>query len=202
VQLQPATEAFDNAPLRAGKGFPYEGGLRVPCIVRWPGQTKAGSVCDTSIHVVDWMPTLLEAGSAPAPVGHAQDGLSIVPLLRGQSLRERPLYWYMPLYDLRWCATPCAVVRAGDWKLIEYFGDWFDDTQHYHRGRHLELFNIREDLSEAHDLAAAQPERAKALSGNLHHWIEMQGARVPGANPHLDRARMFEETREKPQWIQ
>jgi hypothetical protein len=71
----------------------------------------------------------------------------------------------------------------------------------YHRGRHLELFNIREDVSETRELAGAQPARARELSGRLHQWIESTGARVPGDNPHFDRARMFEETRQKPAWV-
>lgn len=201
VRLEPATEAFDNAPLRAGKGFPYEGGLRVPCLVRWPGHAKAGAVCETPIHVVDWMPTLLEAAGAPAPDGHALDGVSFGPLLAGQEIAPRALYWHMPLYDLRWAATPCAVIREGDWKLIEYFGDRFDETMQYRRGRHLELFNLRDDLSEARNAAPGQPARAREMSERLHAWLQSSGARVPGENPHFDKARMFEETRVKPAWV-
>ncbi len=191
---------FDNAPLRSGKGSPYEGGLRVPCLVRWPGVIKVGTVSDTPIHVVDWLPTLLAAAGGQAPSGYPVDGTNIVPLLKGEMLSPRPLYWHVPLYDLRWAATPCAVVRDGDWKLIEYFGDWYDAEGKYHAGQRVELYNLREDLGEERDLVASEPQRAAQLREQLHAWLKSIPATIPGANPHYDAGKAFAETKEKQPW--
>lgn len=198
-QLTVELEEFSNAPLRAGKGSPYEGGIRVPCLVRWPGTVKAGSVSAAPIHVVDWAPTLLEVAGAAAPAGVALDGASLVPILRGQAPAGRPpLYWYLPLYDLRWGATPCAVIREGDWKLIDYFGDSFDATGRYRAGARVELFNLRSDLGETTDLASQEPARAGKLQAQVRSWLRSLGAEIPGPNPHHDPARALEEVREKP----
>ncbi len=194
-------QEFDNAPLRAGKGSPYEGGIRVPCIVRWPGQIPVGAVSDTPIHVIDWMPTLLAAAGTAAPKEHVTDGVNLLPLMRGGSIAPRPLYWHMPLYDLRWAATPCAVLRDGDWKLIEYFGDSYDASLHYQAGRRLELFNLRQDTGERHDLGSSDADRANRMSEQLHAWLRSIPAEIPTANPHFDAAKAFTETREKPAWL-
>jgi uncharacterized sulfatase len=190
---------FDNTPLRAGKGSPYEGGIRVPCLVRWPAQVKAGLVCSTPVHVTDWMPTLLAAAGidVDAPVC---DGVSLLPLLRGETIPPRPLYFYMPLYDLRWAATPCAVIREGDWKLIEHFGDSFDTNRNYQPGRKLELFNLRDDPGETRDRSAAERAIAEALSDKLHAWLTSVSAPVPAENPHFDAQRMLKETKQKQPW--
>lgn len=198
--LQVGKREFSNAPLRAGKGSPYEGGIRVPCLVRWPGVVKPGSVSGTPVHVVDWLPTLLEVAGARAPAAHQVDGTSLVPLLRGGSLVPRDLYWYLPLYDLRWGATPCAVVRDGDWKLIEYFGDWIDPQGRYVPGRRLELFNLREDLGETANRTGDEPQRAAELSDRLHAWMKSVPAEIPSPNPHHDPQRAFRETKEKQPW--
>ncbi len=184
---------FDNAPLRAGKGSVYEGGIRVPCIVRWPGAVKAGTVSDAPLHVVDWYPTLLEAAGARAPQGHTLDGTSFVPHLRGgpRPKRER-LYWYMPLYDIQWGAVPSAVVREGDWKLIEFFGDYVDierDYEYTPQGR-VELYNLRDDAGECNDLAAKQPARVASMRRALNEWIDSTGAGRPTPNPNYDPAKL------------
>ena len=198
--LKMKTQEFDNAPLRVGKGSPYEGGIRVPCLVRWPAQVQAAQVCTTPIHIVDWMPTLLAAANTPAPKSHTLDGVSLLPLLRGESIAPRPLYLYMPLYDLRWAATPCAVLREGDWKLIEYFGDWFDAEPRYHAGQRSELYNLRQDLSEAHDLAPSEKQRVNAMREQLHAWLRSIPAPIPQSNPHFDPVKMLEETKQKQTW--
>jgi arylsulfatase A len=198
--LQVDLREFSNAPLRAGKGSQYEGGIRVPCLVRWPGVVKPGSVSHTPIHVVDWLPTLLEAAGGRVPAGHKVDGDSQVPLLKGGSLAPRRLYWYLPFYELRWGATPCAVIREGDWKLIEYFGDWIDPQGRYVAGRRLELFNLFDDLGETTNLADRQPEKAAELSEALHAWMRSVPVEVPGPNPHYDPQRPLRETREKQPW--
>lgn len=198
--LKTKLQEFDNVPLRSGKGSAYEGGLRVPCLVRWPAQVKAAQTCSTPVHVVDWMPTLLTAAGVEAPANHTLDGVSLVPLLRGEPLAPRPLFWYMPLYDLRWAATPSAVIREGDWKLIESFGDSFDDSQHYRAGRRLELFNLRDDLGETRDLATLEKQRAESMSAKLHAWMQSIPAPIPGENSHFDAKRMLEETKKKEPW--
>gem|GEM_PF-158402 len=190
---------LENFPLREGKGSMYEGGIRVPCIVSWPKTIPQGTVSSQPIHVVDWFPTLLEAaGTNPEP---KEDGLSLLPLFRGESLPERSLYWYMPLYDLLWASTPSAVVRSGDWKLVEFFGDWYDKDKNYHPGSRLELYNLKNDLSETRDLSQLHPKRVVRMQRELHDWINDCGATIPGSNPHYDRARSTLTTRDKPEHL-
>ena len=199
--LQIKTQEFDNAPLRAGKGSPYEGGIRVPCIVRWPGHVSPGRVCSTPVHVVDWMPTLLAASGASSPAHHRLDGANLLPLFDGGTIAPRTLFWYLPLDDRRWAATPCAVIRQGDWKLIESFGDWFDDEPRYHVGSRLELFNLREDPGELVDRSTSESVRAANLSIQLRDWMRSIPVPIPGDNPHFDPTRQFEETKVKPEWL-
>ncbi len=202
TELHVEQEQFSNAPLRAGKGSAYEGGIRVPCIVRWPGVVAPGRVVATPLHVVDWAPTLLAAAGAVPPPGAVLDGTDLGPLLRGRPLPVRPLFWHLPLYDLRWGATPCAVIREGDWKLIDYFGDSFDGQNRHRPGARVELFNLHDDLGEAADLAAREPARARAMQAALRRWLRDMGAEIPGANPHHDPARSLREVREKPPHLQ
>lgn len=200
TQLTVETREFSNAPLRAGKGAAYEGGIRVPCLVRWPGVVRAGTVSATPIQVADWMPTLLAAAGGSVPGEHVVDGVNLVPLLRGEALAPRPLYWYLPLYDLRWGATPGAIIRDGDWKLIESFGEHFDAAGRLQVGPRLELFNLRNDLGEAHDLSEAEPARAAQLREKLHRWMQSVPVVIPAENPHFDPRRAFVETRTKQPW--
>ncbi len=200
VPLRMKAEEFDNAPLRAGKGSAYEGGIRVPCLVRWPAVVDPGQVCETPVHVVDWMPTLLEAAGVAPAEGHVLDGVSLLPLMKGDSIPVRPLFWYMPLYDLRWAATPCAVVRDGDWKLIESFGDWFDEELRYQAGQRIELFNLRDDLGETRNLADSEKQRAERMRLQLYDWMKSVPVPIPGENPHFDSGRMLEETKQKQPW--
>lgn len=201
TQLHVEQEQFSNAPLRAGKGSPYEGGIRVPCLVRWPGVVAAGCVVATPIHVVDWAPTLLAAAGVSAPPEARLDGVDLGPLLQGGSLPARALYWHMPLYDLRWAATPCAVIREGDWKLIDYFGDSFDAGYRYRPGARVELFNLRQDRSETTDLANRELARARAMQAQLREWLSSVGAEIPTANPHHDPSRALMEVRTKPDFL-
>ncbi|MHB8899187.1 MAG: sulfatase [Thermoguttaceae bacterium] len=188
-------EEFSNAPLRAGKGSHYEGGIRVPCIVRWPGVTPPGTVSDTPVHITDWLPTLLEAAGSCAPASHSVDGISLLPLLRGGQLPERELFWYMPFYEVRWGATPCAVIREGDWKLIEFFGDAFDWRGRYDPGHRLELFHLQDDPGESRNLADAEPARAQRMRDRLRTWMQSVGAEIPGPNPQFSETRQLLETR-------
>jgi arylsulfatase A-like enzyme len=160
-----------NAPLRAGKGTLYEGGIREPMIVRWPGVVKPGATCDEVVTSVDFFPTILEMAGAEGAAN--LDGVSIVPLLKqaGRLSREA-VYWHYPHYHN---TLPGGAVRAGDWKLIEYFED----------GR-VELYNLKEDLGETKDLAAAMPDKAADLRKKLADWRKSVGAQMPAPNPDYD----------------
>jgi arylsulfatase A-like enzyme len=164
-----------NAPLSSGKGSAHEGGLRVPMLVRWPGVTPPGSVCDRYTMVEDLLPTLLEAAGAGAhlPVVPPGDGRSFVPLLRqsGPWPAERPLYWHYPHI---WGPTgpglgPFSAVRVGAWKLI-----------YYHADRRFELFDVEDDIGETRDRLADSPGVASALAEQLSDWLRQVGAQMPG----------------------
>jgi arylsulfatase A-like enzyme len=165
-----------NAPLRAGKGTLYEGGIREPMIVRWPGVVKAGATCDEVVTSVDFFPTILEMAGATAEGAAGIDGVSIVPLLKqaGRLSREA-VYWHYPHYHN---TLPGGAVRAGDWKLIEYFED-----------SRVELYNLKDDLGETKDLAAAMPEKAADLRKKLADWRKSVGAQMPTPNPDYDAAK-------------
>lgn len=184
---------FDNAPLRSTKGSIYEGGIRVPCIVRWPKQMEAGQTCDVPIQAPDWLPTLLEIAGGKAPEKYAIDGSSLVPLFHGQSMAERSLVWYAPFYELRWGMTPAAAVRQGKWKLIEFFGDWFDAGGKYVRGAKLELYDLNADIGESKDLAAMNPEKVKQLHRELRDYLKSVEAKIPTKNPMYDPEKPFKE---------
>lgn len=163
-----------NLPLRGGKGWVYEGGIREPLVVRWPAVVRAGGVIGTPVSSPDFFPTLLEiAGAKPQP-GQTLDGVSLVPVLKGRSLPERSLFWHYPHYGNQGGA-PNAAVRRGDYKLIE----WFEDGK-------VELFKLTEDLGEQHNLAAKQPDRVAALREELHTWQKSVGAKFPTPNPRYD----------------
>ncbi|MDW8309318.1 MAG: sulfatase [Verrucomicrobiales bacterium] len=167
-----------NVPLRAGKGSAYEGGVRVPLLVKWPGVTRPGSVCETPVITPDYYPTMLEmAGLKPAR-SQIVDGVSLVPLLRGRGLLRRDaIYWHYPHYHPGG-ATPYGAVREGDWKLIEFFED-----------NRVELYNLRDDIGESRDQAVNQPDLAKRLREKLHRWRAKLGAQMPTPNPDYDPAR-------------
>lgn len=163
-----------NAPLRAGKGSPYEGGHRVPLIVRWPGVTRPGATSSEPVMGIDLLPTILEiVASAPVDPPHALDGVSLVPLLRDpdSALKPRTLLWHYPHYHPGG-ATPYAALRDGDWKLIQF----------YESGRH-ELFNLRADPAEANNLAESEPERVTQLARALATAQGRVGAQWPRPNP-------------------
>ncbi|MEA3365783.1 MAG: sulfatase-like hydrolase/transferase, partial [Candidatus Hydrogenedentes bacterium] len=161
-----------NLPLRAGKGWLYEGGIREPMMIKWPGVAKPGTVCDVPVISTDFYPTMLEMAGLPWRKEQHVDGVSLVPLLMQQgSLRDRALYWHYPHYGNQG-GSPGAVIRQGDWKLIEFFED----------GR-VELYNLREDVGETKNLAAAMPGKAQELVDKLHTWQKDVGARFPSPNP-------------------
>ena len=174
--IKQAGDITDNAPLRSGKGSLYEGGTRVPLIVRWPGVTSPGSRCDTPLIHVDVFPTLLELAGAPAPK-QALDGESFVKLLRDPAakLKREAIFQHFPGYlgagAGHWRTTPVGTIQAGDWKLLEFFED-----------QRLELYNLREDLGETNNLAQANPAKARELHARLQAWRQEVNARMP--TPH------------------
>ncbi len=163
-----------NEPWRAGKGWPYEGGVRVPVIIRAHGVAKRGSVSDTPIISTDYYATLLDLLGLPPAPQQSRDGVSLKPLLTGGRLKARPLFWHYPHYGNQGGA-PMSVIRDGDWKLIE----WFEDGK-------LELFNLAIDPYEKNDVAAKEAARAKALHAKLRAWRAETGAQLPTRNPNFD----------------
>jgi arylsulfatase A-like enzyme len=162
-----------NLPLRAGKGWLYEGGIREPWIIRAPGVTQPGSTCDTPVTSPDFYPTLLELAGLPLRPRQHVDGMSLVPLLKGEPLARGPLFWHYPHYGNQGGA-PGGVVRDGDWKLIE----WYEGG--------VELYNLANDLGEKHDLAAENPEMVKELQAKFAAWRKDVGALMPTANPNFN----------------
>ena len=161
----------DNSPFRAGKGHLFEGGIREPLLMRFPGRIPAGAAIDVPVCSVDLMPTFCDlAGVKSGPA----DGVSLMPLFRGRKLRERALYWHYPHYSNQG-GEPGGAVREGDWKLIEFYAD----------GRR-ELFNLREDPGEKLNLAARRPEIARKLAAGLAAWRKETGAALPWKNPQAD----------------
>lgn len=167
----------DNAPLRGGKGMLYEGGIRVPYIVRWPGKIGP-AVSNAPINSVDLYPTLLEIAGVAAPDGYVLDGeswLSQVVHPESEQPRKAPLYWHFPGYlgagKGTWRTTPVGAIRDGDWKLIESFED----------GR-LELYDLKSDLGERQNLADKEPARVKELQAKLAAWRSEVGAELPTPN--------------------
>ncbi len=159
-----------NEPLRAGKGWLYEGGVREPFIVRWPGKVKRGTISDRVISTPDIFSTVMEACGLP-PVKSAQDSVSLLPTLRGDSQPPRgPIFWHYPHYGNQG-GFPGGAMRDGDWKLIE----------RYETGA-LELYHLANDLSERTNLAEKEPLRSKAMQAKLLAWRKDVGAKMPTAN--------------------
>lgn len=176
-----------NLPLRFGKASAYEGGVRVPLIVHWPGVTKPGSVSETPAITMDLFPTLAEMASLPIPASSSQtgpagrDGVSLVPVLNGTGgLKRTELFWHYPHHQHYQLGgtMPYGAIRAGEFKLVEFFNDM-----------HVELYDIPRDIGEQHDLAGAQPEVARKLRDRLHAWRREVGAQMPTPNPNYDPTR-------------
>jgi len=164
-----------NLPLRAGKGWMYEGGIREPMFIKWPGSGLEGSVSDVPVTSTDFYPTILEmAGLELKPEQH-MDGVSLAPLLTGKGhLSERPLFWHYPHYGNQG-GKPGAAVRVGDYKLIEFFDPGI-----------VELYNLAEDMGETKNLAEKMPEKAGELLHLLHSWQNEVGAEGMDPNPAFD----------------
>ena len=176
-----------NAPLRAGKGSLYEGGVREPMIVRWPGVVKPGSTSDAVVTSVDFYPTILAMAGAADPASDV-DGIDITAVLKGTGdLARDAVYWHYPHYHPGG-ATPGGIIREGPWKLIETFED-----------DRLELYNLHDDLGETKNLADAMPDRAAALRKKLAQWRRRVDAQMPTPNPDYDPKRARQGPAPKPQ---
>jgi arylsulfatase A-like enzyme len=169
------SEAFStsNVPLRAGKGWMYEGGIRVASIFRWPGVIKAGSECATPIISFDYFPTLLDAAGKKMNSDCQIDGVSIMPLLRGEKIADRALFWDYPHYGNQG-GSPASAVRDGKLKLIE----WREDDS-------VELYDVVADPSETKNLASHETETVERLRQLLHAWRKSVGAKTPKPNPNF-----------------
>lgn len=180
------------APLR-------EGGVRVPLIVRWPGRIKPGRSTATPVHTIDNHATLLDIAGAKPPAGHKLDGRSLLgELEQKRRLRREALNWYTPTYTLMYGRTPCSWLRAGDWKLIHWYGDYLAPEGHtpddrlYGKltlGPRWELYDLKDDPSETRDLASQQPAKLAELKRRLEAWWKETGAMPPTKNPNFDAAK-------------
>ena len=161
-----------NLPLRGGKGWPYEGGVREPLIIVAPDVTQPASICDSPVISTDFYPTLLQLAGLPLNPGQHLDGVSLVPLLKGEAAqRGKPLFWHYPHYSNQG-GSPYGAIRDGDWKLIEW----------YEAGA-LELYNIPQDIGEKNNLAMQNSAKAKELHEKLIAWRKEVGALMPTPNP-------------------
>lgn len=160
-----------NTPYRAGKGYLYEGGLRVPALVRWPGVVRPGSEFAAPVATQDWFPTLLAAAGVKAD---ASEGENLLPYLKGGVAPAQPLFWHQPHYTNQG-GRPGGAVRSGNWKLFEHY-----------ENESIELFDLAADAGEKTNVAARHPERAKELRTSLANWRTAVGAQANVPNPDFD----------------
>jgi len=165
--------ATHNRPLRGYKGELYEGGIRVPWIIQWPGVTKPGSVCDKPVHGADFYTTLLEMAGQPERPEQHRDSVNLTPLLKGDADFDRgPLVWHYPVSLPRHHSEPGSAIRFGDWKLIQYYED----------GRQ-ELYNLKRDIGESDNLAKRMPEKAAEMKARLDAMLKKHDAKIPTSDP-------------------
>lgn len=164
-----------NYPLRYGKGWNYEGGIRVPLIIKWPGVTKPGSVCHFPVINTDFYPTFMQMAGLPLMPGQHVDGVSLVPLLKGKHSIDQPdLFWHYPHYSNQG-GKPGGAIREGNWKLIQFYGD-----------NHIELYNLRWDIEERRNVARTFPAKAAELLKKLNEWKRKTTAKMPIFNPYYN----------------
>jgi arylsulfatase A-like enzyme len=161
------------ATRRGAKGWLYEGGIRVPLIVKWPGQSPPGIVCEEPVISTDFFPSILEMAGLPAQPRQHLDGVSFVPALKGKPFERDAIYWHFPHYSNDGMQSPGGAIRLGDYKLLEYF-----------ENNTLQLFNLKNDLGEQNDLARAQPKKAAELRAKLQAWRKEVSAQMIPAKPN------------------
>lgn len=163
----------DNRPLKLGKGYPYEGGIREPLIIKWPGVTESGTKSEIPVSSIDFFPTLCHAANIQMPDSIVIDGINLIPLLeQSGNLDTRDLFWHFPHY---WWGTevkPYSIVRSGNYKLIK----------HWDYGIY-QLFDLSTDIFEDNDLGKEMPEKVAELEKKLYNWFEVTGAKLPQENP-------------------
>ncbi|HEX8916021.1 MAG TPA: sulfatase, partial [Humisphaera sp.] len=172
-----------NLPLRNGKASLYEGGTREPCLVVWPGVTKAGTTNDTVVQSIDWLPTVLEMAGVGLPPAAKPDGVSIVPAIRGGTVARDAIFCHFPHDTPASGQHPGTYVRRGDWKLIRLFAANPDGTDK------LELYHLKDDVGETKNLAAEKPELARELNELIGGFLKASEAVVPKLNPAYDPAK-------------
>jgi arylsulfatase A-like enzyme len=165
--------ATSNLPLRAGKGYQFEGGIREPYFIKVPGMGN-GQKCYAPVTGTDFYPTILELAGLPLKPAEHNDGVSLVPLLKGETVEERPLIWHYPHYGNQG-GEPSSIIRLGDWKLIHYYEDG-----------HEELYNLKIDLAETTDLASKNEGKVRELSEKLFSYLNEVGARYPEKDPEYN----------------
>jgi arylsulfatase A-like enzyme len=199
------TQQSSQEPLRGNKGCYYEGGIREPFIVRWPGVTQPGTKCDVPVINVDLFPTFLAAAGVPVPAGKVLDGESLLPLLKGDGgLKRQAIFWHFPGYldnpvargrelDIRtgFRTRPVSVIHKGNWKLHLYHEEWQRDggREKIAANHAVELYNLGEDIGERNDLALGNPAKRDELLDDLLAWLKSTGALIPSEpNPAYDPA--------------
>lgn len=166
----------NNAPLRAGKGYPYEGGIREPLLVRWPKVIKPGTVSHEPVTSVDYFPTICQAAGVPLPRDRDIDGVSLLGHIKSngiQKLNRDTLFWHFPHY--RGKIVPYSIIREGNWKLIKRY-----------EGKAFELYNLNGDLPERNDLSEVLPAKVRRLNAKLTRWLKITRAKLPRPNPDYD----------------
>lgn len=186
-------------PLRGGKGMFYEGGIRVPMFVHWPGSVEAGTICDEPVIGLDFYTTFLELAGLPSPDNYVLDGMSIIPLLEGEKKLDREsIFWHFPSYlqsyaglqsesrDTIFRSRPVSVIRKGDWKLLMFHEEWSLDggMDNISMNNAIELYNLKEDIGEVNNLASNNTEKRDELLQDLIKWQSDIKAPIPSsANP-------------------
>jgi len=166
----------DNTPLRLGKGHPYEGGIREPLVIKWPGKIKPGTTCDEPVSSIDFFPTFCRTAGIEIPEDQIIDGLDLTPLLeQAGSLGRQDLFWHFPHYWWGIKVKPYSIIRSGEWKLIRFY-----------ENNKLELYNLKNDISEKNNLAEKIPVKAEELNRKLTEWLKDINAKMPKENPNYE----------------
>ena len=173
-----------NLPLRGGKGRQWEGGIREPFYLAAPGVTRAGSQCKVPVSGIDWYPTLLELAGIKLPDEQRIDGVSLVPLLEGRQIGQRPLFWHYPHYGNQG-GEPSSIIMEGDWKLI-----------YYHEDGREELYHLGRDVGEQQNLVESEPALARQMRNRLNTWLKGVDARFPAPDSKFNAERRSQRWRE------
>ena len=167
--------ATSNLPLRGAKGWLYEGGIREPLIIKWPGKGKQGIECSVPVISIDFFPTILSMVGSPESIGKDKEGVDISPLAQGETMDRGPIYWHFPHYSNHGMQSPGGAIRDGDYKLLEYFENGT-----------VQLYNLKDDIDEQNDLSKIEIEKTKELKEKLHQWRKDVGAKMMEPNPDYD----------------